>query len=126
MRPIDAETLTEGLELHRQATDQEYETDRQWAVGYNAGLDRALYSIVHAKTVTPLPNAPLTLEELREMDREPVWIERCGSDSPDDREWALVDLEYEMCRTTCGGLAVFEMYGKTWLAYRRKPEDKTT
>lgn len=71
-----------------------------------------------------LQNRPLTLEELCEMDGEPVWIERCGSDSPDDREWALVDLRYEMCRTTRGGLAVFELYGKTWLAYRHKPEEE--
>lgn len=74
------------------------------------------------RLTAPEPNDPLTLEELREMDGAPVWIERCCSDSPEDREWALVDLEFEMCRTVHGGLAVFEMYGKTWLAYRRKPE----
>lgn len=61
MRPIDAVALTEGIELHRQSTDQEYEVDRQWAVGYNAGLDRALYSIAYAKTIAPPPNDPLTM-----------------------------------------------------------------
>ena len=62
VRPIDAVALTEGLELHRKGTDQEYEADRQWAVGYNAGLDRALYLIAYAKTVAPPPNGPLTPE----------------------------------------------------------------
>ena len=32
------------------------------------------------------PNEPLTLEQLREMDGEPVWIE-------DVKHWALIDIE---------------------------------
>ena len=83
MRLIDAEALSEGIELHRQSTNQKYETDRQWAVGYNAGLDRALYSIAYAKTITQPPNDPLTLEQLLEMDGEPVWDKSL-------RAWGLV------------------------------------
>ena len=81
MRPIDAEALSEGIELHRKGTDQECESDRQWAVGYNAGLDRALYSIAYAKTVCLQSSEPLTLEELREMDGEPVWYVFPGADT---------------------------------------------
>ena len=66
--------MADGLELHRQPTDQKHEADRQWAVGYNAGLDRALYSIAYAPTITQ-PNEPLTLDELREMDGDPVWFD---------------------------------------------------
>ena len=36
-------------------------------------------------TLTP-PNEPLTLEQLREMDGEPVWVE-------DVKHWALIDIE---------------------------------
>ena len=83
-RAIDADRLADGLKLHRQPTDQKHEADRQWAVGYNAGLDRALYSIAYAPTLTPpnegakdknVPtNGPLTLEELRLMvEPTPVW-----------------------------------------------------
>jgi len=36
--------------------------------------------------------------------------------------WMLVDAEYELCREAHGKMAVFENCGKTWLAYRRKPE----
>ena len=36
-------------------------------------------------TLTP-PNEPLTLDELREMDGEPVWVE-------DVKHWALIDIE---------------------------------
>lgn len=52
MRLIDAERLKEGLKYHYHPTDQEYEEDRRWAVGYNAGLDRALYSLAYAPTLT--------------------------------------------------------------------------
>ena len=83
-RAIDADRLADGLKLHRQPTDQKHEADRQWAVGYNAGLDRALHSIAYAPTLTPpnegakdknVPaNEPLTLEELRMMaEPTPVW-----------------------------------------------------
>lgn len=70
--------------------------------------------------VTQPPNPPLTLEELREMDGDAVWI--CAPDGSNGM-WALVDLEYALCRTAKGGLAIFDTYGKTWLAYRRKPEE---
>lgn len=122
MRAIDAVALSEGIELHRQGTDQEYESGRQWAVGYNAGLDRALYSIAYAKTIFPSPNDPLTLEELREMDGEPVWvviagmgryavIQHCG-------EWST--------KFTDGMEPPNDRYGTYWLAYRRKLEEGTT
>lgn len=77
------------------------------------------------KSATP-PNNPLTMEELREMDGEPVFIKRIGSDHPDDRAWALVDVGHELCKTVDGVKAFFEFYGKSWLAYRRKPEEGTT
>ena len=52
-RAIDADKLKEGLECHFQPTDQECDYDRQWAIGYNAGLNRALYSIAYARTIEP-------------------------------------------------------------------------
>ena len=67
-------------------------------------------------------NPPLTLEELREMDGEPVWIIPMRG-SGGFCTWMLVDAEYELCREAHGEMAVFENCGKTWLAYRRKPEE---
>lgn len=65
---------------------------------------------------------PLTLEELRGMDGEPVWIVPMRG-SGGFCTWMLVDAEYELCREAHGEMAVFENCGKTWLAYRRKPEE---
>lgn len=64
---------------------------------------------------------PLTLEQLREMDGKPVWIERIGSDSLEDKEWALVFCKEKFCRTSCGNIALFGCYGIGWLAYAYPP-----
>ena len=74
-------------------------------------------------SITPQPNDPLTLTELLKMDGEPVWIVPMRG-SGGFCTWMLVDAEYELCREAHGEMAVFENCGKTWLAYRRKPEDK--
>lgn len=70
-------------------------------------------------------NPPLTLEELRGMDGEPVWIERIGDNCHIDSAWALVNRENCLCRTSDGDLAFFELLGRAWLAYRRRPEEGT-
>lgn len=67
----------------------------------------------------------LTLEELRGMDGEPVWIIPMRG-SGGFCTWMLVDAEYELCREAHGEIAVFENCGKTWLAYRRRPEEGKT
>lgn len=79
--------------------------------------DAALHLLMSA-----VSNPPLTLEELREMDGEPVWVELL--DCNKEANWALVDLEIEAVRIL-KGMAIqrrFKAYGNTWMAYRRKPE----
>lgn len=131
MRPIDAVALSEGIELYRQSTDQS-EACRQWAVGYNAGLDRALRSIAEAKTIAPPPNNPLTTKELQEMGCEWVWIK------PLIPLYNMVEGYYikKPCASTldrfcCGFPDVvpwskvrylfYSEYGEKWIAYRNKP-----
>ncbi len=66
---------------------------------------------------------PLTLEELREMDGEPVWISYFAGGP---NVCMLVDAKHDVFRDAHGGFAVFENLGRTWIAYRRKPEEGTT
>lgn len=73
-------------------------------------------------------NDPLTLEDLRGMDGEPVWIKNLGGTDVRDSGWA--GIAFEMFY----GTYVYwlwndfednpknENYGKTWIAYRRPPE----
>lgn len=74
-------------------------------------LERAIRALM------PSPNTPLTLEELREMDGEPVWVkdffESHGS-------WMLVCPDY--CENHWG-VELYCDYGETWLAYCRRLEE---
>lgn len=77
--------------------------------------------------VGPEPNDPLTLERLREMCGEPVWIKRHDEGCPIG--YAIVGdfmSPYGVYFGTAhGSLRLpYDEYGKTWIAYRRKPEEK--
>lgn len=68
-------------------------------------------------------NEPLTIEELREMDGDPVWIVDVGPHKWYGPGWAIVDRDNCLVRTVKNWNAVFfESYGERWLAYRRPPE----
>ena len=66
-------------------------------------------------------NEPLTLEELRDMPCEPVYIVvGCAS------WWDIVSyagMEYLYLKVE--GSLPFRDYGKNWTAYRQKPEEGT-
>lgn len=100
-------------------------------------LAAALFEAVHIieqlrKAAAPPPNEPLTLEQLREMDGEPVWC----VDGYGNACWCLVNCDDGLpcCYDNETGLwdgSFYEMSGdgkyglhKTgWLAYRRRPEE---
>lgn len=65
------------------------------------------------------PNNPLTLDELRDMNGEPVWT-KCLYDE-NRSGWTLVDSDGN---TYNEQFSFYDYgYGDTWLAYRRRPED---
>ena len=66
------------------------------------------------------PNDPLTLEELRELDGEPMWVEFLYNKAP---RWMLVNTEDDDVQSVYTS-ADFESYGEQWLAYRRRPEEE--
>ena len=75
------------------------------------------------------PNPPLTLEELREMDGEPVWVQAAKASGKIPARWMLLECSHKdralYLFTPASGITQGykgENYGKTWLAYRRKPE----
>ena len=65
---------------------------------------------------------PLTLDELRKMDGEPVWVQSPGV--PEYGRWAIVEGVGENCLFLHDDFTCHD-YGKTWLAYRQKPEEGT-
>ena len=64
-------------------------------------------------------NEPLTLDELRKMDGEPVWVQSPGV--PEYGRWAIVEGVGENCLFLRDDFTCHD-YGKTWLAYRQKKE----
>lgn len=117
MRLIDADALREIVEGELRNNPH---TD-----GYARSCHRVEYAhfldvICRMPTIAPPPNDPLTLEELREMDGEPVWIVQINGELRPF--WGLVDVEDESAANRLYA-ALFEDYGAEWLAYRRKPEE---
>lgn len=79
-RPIDADILKPDIACHKQYTDQKYKADRQWAIGYNAGIERALFSITYARTMTLEPE-PMEWISMAKPEAE-AWREcsACGAE----------------------------------------------
>lgn len=126
MRPIDAEPIEQTL--LRQA-DKALAKD-PYANARVCAFRLALELIMDAPTIAPPPNDPLTLDELREMDGEPVWISPVKENGKVLARWMLVSgynpkkdiyLFAPSSNITQGYDG--KSYGKTWLAYRRKPEE---
>ncbi len=123
MRLIDADALFDVLY-------------RAWGTEMDVGpASEFMEMINNAPTITPPPNDPLTLEELREMDGEPVWV----------ADLLIPDCScYHFTQKIDGHILLMEPryypaedvmiphycaddenqgYGRTWLTYRRKPGD---
>lgn len=101
--------------------------------GESIPADVVIEGILSMPTLTP-PNDPLTLEQLREMDGEPVYLISAGIS-----EWnvlggeTLITTAYDVPRTglktVADGIRFIngrefrqDHYSKTWWAYRRPPE----
>ena len=75
---------------------------------------------VESKLKVVESNEPLTLDELRKMDGEPVWVQSPGI--PEYGRWAIVEGAGENCLFLHDDFTCHD-YGKSWLAYRQKPEE---
>ena len=79
VRPIDASRFGKILEQWKKDCLQDNDTQ-----GADIISD-VILQLDDMPTITP-PNEPLTLEELREMNGQPVWVEEIN-------HWALIDIE---------------------------------
>lgn len=112
MRLIDADGLFD-------------EAFKVWGTEADGGETNLFMEMINnAPTVTHPPNDPLTMEELREMDGEPVYL-----DLGDNGEWALVRMLHGKVfithkNTICAPANI--LFGCGGKAYRRKPEEGET
>ena len=76
-------------------------------------------------------NDPLTLEELRGMDGEPVYVVQTdsGKYARFAPEWCIIHTYGDDGSADIGGIDYdhywFNEYERDWLAYRHKPEEET-
>ena len=82
-------------------------------------LDIAIKSLEDVPDIFVGKNEPLTLDELRQMDGEPVWVQSPGV--PEYGRWAIVEGVGENCLFLHDDFTCHD-YGKTWLAYSQKKE----
>lgn len=126
-RPIDADRLLDDI------------TAAEEHGGMGAVVAGTLRRyVMRQPTLTP-PNEPLTLEELREMDGEPVYI---IAKDMGIAEWNVItgkepiaiayDCPMPGFKSVVEGIAFANgrafragAYGITWLAYRRPPEGES-
>ena len=87
-------------------------------------LDMAISALRQQETVANRNglNAPLTLDELRQMNGEPVYsVEITGREEwLFRRDGGFVDMYGEF---TSDDFMVWDNYGKLWWCYRQKPEE---
>ena len=83
--------------------------------------------VMRQPTLTP-QNEPLTIEQLREMDGEPVWVDAIQKVPTCVDGWCVVFIgrgDWSSCALIPGDEDTpweFLTYGTVWLAYRRPPE----
>jgi hypothetical protein len=105
-----------------------YPSQKQIVTGEYPDVAEALDLAIDALRRAQPANEPLTLDELREMDGEPVWC----ADGEGHSCYCLVNAESEDCIDNECGAWCFEFYGMTgdgenglhnmgWLAYAHKP-----
>ena len=112
-RAIDKQTMLD-LIIKAKRTDPETGSFAEWL---------AEYLVEHLPTLTP-PNEPLTWNELGNMVEKPVYIVEL-----EDGEscWVLVHTVDDIKALFVSAFDQYdygnrELYGQTWLAYRRPPD----
>lgn len=110
-RAIDADRLKQAIDHDYYEHYTKYHDSDQTAL-----IDMVMDDIDEMPTLTP-PNEALTLEQLREMDDEPVWC--CPKNDSAKGSWMIVGPNG--CENITS-FAIYDDYGTGWLAYRRPPE----
>lgn len=95
--------------------------EREDGLSYYEALDMAISALRQQERLGET-NKSLTMDELRQMDGEPVWVQSPGV--PEYGRWAIVEGVGENCLFLHDDFTCHD-YGKTWLAYRQKPEEGT-
>lgn len=135
----DTLELTNCVELEECANFESCDTDpfvcvvcnsNKGGCGATGGYSDSEEGAIEKWNRRPAPeNKPLTLDQLRQMDDEPVWV--CGIPGHEIKwtpGWRIIDGNRVALRQWNDAVMYlyFADYGRTWLAYARKPEQEAT
>ena len=120
-RMIDGDKLVENLRLIATCWSISPFVSKEKHNGAVDMLREVEREVKEAPTLTP-PNEPLTLEQLQEMDGEPVWVVPIGKCKWATRQWCVLAADEALIPGVDHWWWSFEGYGETWIAYRRPPE----
>ena len=67
-------------------------------------------------------NEPLTMEQLRKMDGDPMWVVDITGAGKEKPRWYQLSRNKEFVKDFNQCKRLLTLYGKAWLAYARKPE----
>ena len=114
VRPIDANATIEALRANFQQ-------------GSWYGCEDPLYQVAE-DTIAEMPTVilapsgePLTMEQLREMDGQPVWVTVLDTRFNEENQWAICNADYQMVTLKDGFKLFFCGYESNWLAYTYPP-----
>ena len=107
----------ETIRLAKKAADAWRHTDTYHQAAQI--IDMLISALEGDPTLTP-PNDPLTPEQLREMDGEPVYVVSAIGERP---EWYIVDIEENEFKNPWDSISLENWdEGYPYTAYRRPPE----
>lgn len=91
---------------------------------YNEAMTMAISALRAQQDVEK--NDPMTLDELRDMNRQHVWIKQKDGFITGAVIDIVLDRVIAIWATGRDGIEIEREYGKTWLAYRRPPNENHT
>lgn len=92
--------------------------------------ETVLRTIDEQPTVGASPeNKPLTLEQLRQMDEEPVYVAPIDKNADWGKHWSIMRPDSVTAMSISEKKRMYFLYakdyGKTWIAYAHKPEEES-
>lgn len=111
-----------NMKPYELTADWLYKPEYQCWYGKGSSFPEEICEVVVDLTAPP-PNDPLTLDQLREMVGEPVWVQSIAE--PQKGEWRIIKEPWHDVGLwlDSSGMLECEDMGKVWLAYRRRPEE---
>ena len=93
---------------------------------YKEALGMAIAALKRVE-FDPFKTEPLTLEELKQMNGQPIWVQFLNKAVVDRADGWFILAETGKCEVLLKGVYSvykgFEYYGKSWIAYREPPKD---